>query len=236
MKRPALILLSLFAYATVLHAAGADGKTTDNSFAWGARIGFAATGTYLTDGYAEGHKLTEYIQDTQVGNFSSIQVKWNIRKFLIQSGIGIGFNKSSFTTDKNSWNPDATSSNDILCSYSMISLMLPVQMGYNIVNKPPYCMSVFTGPRLRYIPDSYYHVTFNNTSPYSLDEQHPEFLMGWTAGFSVQIGRTFLDFEYEATINNISKSIFDTAGKNPPPDYKLDRRLGIISFSYGIMF
>ena len=47
------------------------GKAEDDVpvFNLGARIGFAATGTYITDAFIDGHKLTEYTQDTQIGNF-----------------------------------------------------------------------------------------------------------------------------------------------------------------------
>ena len=114
--------------------------------------------------------------------------------------------------------------------------MVPLQFGYHIVNQAPYCMSVFTGPRLRYIPDKYFTSTINNTNPYSFTERPNGFCIGWTAGLSVQIGRTFLDFEYETTINNLSGSLNENKGAIPATTYKLDRRMGIISFSYGIMF
>ena len=121
-------------------------------------------------------------------------------------------------------------------SYSMTSLMVPLQAGFHFINQSSYCMSVFTGPRLRYVPDNYYSMSITNSAPYSFTEKPNNLLVGWTAGLSVQIGRTFLDFEYEATISTISKSLVDTSGSVPAPDYRLNRRLGIISFSYGIMF
>lgn len=211
-------------------------QTDISSFTWGARVGFAATGTYLTKARIDGHKIIDYLQDTQVGNFAALQVKFNTRNLLIQSGIGLNMNKSAFIVDKNSWNPLAESKNEMTCSYSMISISIPVQAGYNIVHRPPYCMSVFTGPRLRYMPEKYYSVTFSNSDPYSFSESPVDLAIGWTAGLSIQIGRTFLDFEYEATFNNISKPMIETSGADPVPDYKLDRRISIFSFSYGIMF
>ena len=38
------------------------------SSSWGAKVGFAANATYVTDAFINGHELTEYTQDTQVGN------------------------------------------------------------------------------------------------------------------------------------------------------------------------
>lgn len=236
-RRYVLTLFAALLPFLALNAKEPDKNESDMpSFTWGARIGFAASGTYVTNALVDGHKLTDYTQDTQVGNFIALQFKLNSKKFLFQSGVGLGYNNSSFYIDKNSWNPEATSKSDISCSYSMVSLMVPLQIGWNIVNQSPYCMSVFTGPRLRYIPNKYYTSSIGNTTPYEFTEKPVDFLVGWTAGLSVQIGRTFLDFEYEATVNNISQSLIETSGAAPQPDYKLERRMGIISFSYGLMF
>ena len=38
----------------------------------GLKVGFAATGTYVTDAYIDGHELSEYTMDTQVGNFAAV--------------------------------------------------------------------------------------------------------------------------------------------------------------------
>ena len=232
-----LALLVMLGSATTLHAENPEREDIPVPFiTWGVRLGFAATGTYVTDAFIDGHQLTEYTQDTQVGNFAAMQLRLNSKRLLIQSGLGLSFNKSSFFIDKNSWNPEAEESNDMSCSYSMLSITAPVQFGFHIVNRPPYCMSVFTGPRLRYTPSGQYTVKYTNLDPYKFTESPTELIVGWTAGLSVQTGRTFLDFEYEATINTISGPMHDTTNAAPAPGYRLNRRIGIISFSYGIMF
>lgn len=238
MRSLALTFLALV-YIPVIQANASEPGQAPNdisSFTWGARVGFAATGTYLTDARIEGHKIKDYSQDTQVGNFASIQLRFNTRNFLVQSGIGLNMNKSTFIVDKNSWNPALESKDEITCSYSMISISVPIQAGYHIVNQPPYCMSVFTGPRFRYMPDKFYSINYSNTDPFTFSDSPTDIAVGWTAGVSIQIGRTFLDFEYEATINNISKPMVETSGANPAPDYKMNRRVSIFSFAFGIMF
>ena len=232
-----MTLLALLFSAKALLAQNLNDQNVQiPTITWGARIGFAATGSYLTDINIEGHTFTEYTQDTQVGNFLAFQFRLNSKKLLIQSGLGLSFNKSSFFVDKNSWNPEAEERNDASCSYSMLSFTMPIQFGFHIVNRSPYCMSVFTGPRMRYTPKGNYNVKFTNLDPYKFTEDPIKLIAGWTAGLSVQTGRTFLDFEYEATINNISGPMRDTSNADPAPNYKLNRRIGIISFSYGIMF
>lgn len=206
------------------------------SSSWGAKVGFAANATYVTDAFMNGHKLTEYTQDTQVGNFMALLLRLNSRTVFLQTGLGLSFNKSSFYVDMDSWNPETATTNNMSCSYEFKSLTLPIQMGYHIVNSPPYCMSAYTGLRFRYTPDSFYSVQYYNIEPYQIADTPVELIMGWTLGLSVKIGRTFLDFEYEATINTVSGPITSLDETMPSPDFRFDRRLGIMSFSYGIMF
>ena len=203
---------------------------------WGAKVGFAATASYVTNAVIDGHKLSEYTQDTQVGNFAVFLFRLNSRTIFFQTGLGLSKNKSSFYIDMNSWNPNAESKNDMSCSYSMKSVIMPMQLGYHIINQPPYCMSVFTGPRFRYTPDKFYSVQYNNLDPYQFTEKPRDIIIGWTAGLSVRIGRTFLDFEYEASINTVSRPLIELTQADPAPSYTIDRRVGIMSFSYGIMF
>ena len=236
MKRcvSAIILLML---APVLKAAGPTTKFEPLPFfTWGARVGFAATGTYVTDVFIDDHKLTEYTQDTQVSNFIALQFRLNSQRLFFQSGFGIGQNKSTFSMDRNALDPQAEYKNEFSLSYSMTSFMIPAQIGYHAVNRPPYTLSLFTGPRLRMIPDNYFKSTFNNIEPYILVEDPTNFIVSWTFGMSVQIGRTFLDFEYEATINNVSYGMYETTGNPSAPDFTLNRRVSMISFSYGIIF
>lgn len=206
------------------------------SSSWGAKVGFAANATYVTDAYLKGHELTEYTQDTQVGNFAAFLLRLNSRTIFLQTGLGLSFNQSCFYMDMNSWDPDSETKNEMSCSYQLTSLTLPLQIGYHIVNSPPYCMSAFTGPRFHYTPDKFYSVQYQNLEPYQITDSPIELIMGWTVGLSVKIGRTFLDFEYEATINPISGQMIDLNNIDPAPDYRLNRRLGIMSFSYGILF
>lgn len=206
------------------------------TFTWGIRAGFAASSTYVSDGSINGQKISEYNQDTQVGNFLAFQCRLNSKRLFLQSGVGLGYNKSSFSFSTDNLLQNSGSATDKSLSYSLTSLMLPVQFGYHIVNQSPYCFSIFTGPRIRITPQKYYKTTFENFGNYDLTETVAKAIFGWTFGISVQISRTFLDFEYDAGIGNFSKGITETSGAIPAPDIRMERRLGTISFSYGLMF
>lgn len=236
MKQRLLTLITALFLFTAGHAQFLNRNTLPAfSSSWGAKVGFAANATYVTDAYMNGHQLTEYSQDTQVGNFLALLLRLNSRTIFLQTGLGLSFNQSCFSADMNSWNPEADTKNEMSCTYDFKSLTLPLQFGYHIVNSPPYCMSAYTGPRLHYTPDRFYSVQYSNLDQQVTDTPI-ELIMGWTLGLSVKIGRTFLDFEYEATINTVSGPITSLDETVPTPDYRFDRRLGIMSFSYGIMF
>lgn len=228
----ALMLIATAAKAQILSRSALPAFSAN----WGAKVGFSATASYLTDSFMNGHKLTEYTQDTQIGNFATFLLRLNSRTVFLQTGFGMNCNKSCFYVDMNSWDPEATSRDELSCVFTYKSFSVPFQVGYHMVNRPPYCMSVFTGPRFRYTPNNLYSVQYGNLDPYQITEKPTELIIGLGAGLSVQIGRTFLDFEYEATINSTTGPIFDMNDTEPAPDFRLNRRLGIMSFSYGILF
>ena len=236
MKLRILTFLTALLLLQAAHAQLSRSALPAFSSSWGAKVGFAANATYVTDAFLNGHQLTEYTQDTQVGNFVNLLLRLNSRTVFLQTGLGVSFNNSCFYIDLNSWDPESVQKNEISCVYDFKSLTLPLQMGYHIVNSPPYCMSAYTGPRLHYTPEEFYNVQYTNLEPYQITETPIEIIMGWTVGLSVKIGRQLLDFEYEATINTISGPMTDLNGIDPAPDFKIDRRLGMMSFSYGIMF
>ncbi len=237
MKLRVLATLCLILTATSSMAQESLGRQFQSTkFNWGVRIGFAATGTYLTEAVMNDHKLPDYTQDTQVGNFIALQFRLTSNSVLLQTGVGLSSNKSSFFVDRNSWDAESTTRYEVGCSYSALSMMIPLQIGYHVIDRPPYRMSIFTGPRLRYVPSKYYSVEYTNTDPYIYSDSPTELVIGWTAGMSIQIGRTFLDFEYEATINNVSSGMYETTGNASAPVFTLDRRVSIISFSYGMIF
>lgn len=232
-----LLLLTVLALSPIISHAIEPGRFEPLPFfTWGARIGFNATGTYIDKAVFDGKRLADYEQDTQVGSFIALQFRFNSSRLFFQSGIGISSNKSSVEIDRNSWDKNNQTHDYIAVSYNTKSFMVPIQAGYHIVNQSPYCMSVFTGPRLRYSPDDFSTTSFSNQSPFVLAEEQKRFSVGWTIGLSVQIQRTFLDFEYEAGITNTSKRLYDTGGTTPDPEFEIGHRISVLSFSYGIMF
>ena len=72
MRAGRLTLMALLLLSTAA-SAQTQGRSSLPAFStnWGVKVGFSATASYLTDGYMNGHTLTEYTQDTQVCNFAT---------------------------------------------------------------------------------------------------------------------------------------------------------------------
>ena len=236
MKRALTVLTFVLLAMPAAQAASPAPQETMPVFTWGVRAGFAANSTYVTNAFIDGHSIEEYQQDTQLGNFAALQLRVNARRLFLQTGMGISLNKSTFSIDRNSWNPESESASEMELSYSLTSMTLPLQLGCHIINSSPYSMSVFTGPRFRIPFHDKYMTEFSGIAQEGWEEDITNIIPGWTLGLAIQIGRSFFDFEYEYGIRNISEGFHPVAAETPDPGIILNRRMGIMSFSFGIMF
>ena len=93
-----------------------------------------------------------------------------------------------------------------------------------------------TGPRFMIPFTSSYNSTIIGLEDDDIKENLSDFIWGWTLGLTIRTGRTMIDFEYERGISNISRGFEGECIKPAPEQLKLNRRLNILSFSYGITF
>ncbi|MBR6371105.1 MAG: hypothetical protein IKS24_08550 [Bacteroidaceae bacterium] len=238
MKRHFALALILLLVFLRLPAAGSDvhGVQSMPSFTWDIRFGFSATGTNVRNPQADGKKLDGYTQDTQVGHFFGMDGYYNRKHIFLKTGIGLSRNKSTFYVDLNSWNSEAESVRDIGVSLSSYNIFIPLQTGIHIINKTPYSMSVYTGPRFIIPFTSSYNSSFIGLEEQDIKENLSDFIWGWTVGLTIRSGKTMIDFEYESGISNISRGFEGTCPQPIPEQLVLNRKLNILSFSYGITF
>ena len=129
--------------------------------------------------------------------------------------------------------------------YTMVQSVLhsidfPVLYGYNVVKKGPYGMSIFAGPKLRYLWGKKNEITFSNFDQKGIHEKLYPFNISAVIGVGVNISRIFFDFRYEQGIGNISKSItydnINSDGSTGISRIIFDRRDSALSFSLGFIF
>lgn len=97
-------------------------------------------------------------------------------------------------------------------------------------------MSVYTGPRFIIPFTSSYSSSFIGLEGQDIKENLSDFIWGWTVGLTIRSGKTMIDFEYESGISNISRGFEGTCPQPIPEQLVLNRKLNILSFSYGITF
>lgn len=236
MKNRLLILLTAVIYGMPTAAAGSSVPEKESSLSWGARLGFSSCSTYLSSASIDGVEFENYTQDAQLGNFISIHVQYGYGRLFFQTSPGLSLNKSAFTVDLAEHDRSATEPESLELAYKMTSLVLPLQMGYSFVNQPPYHMSLYAGPCVRIQSVDRYGCTATGGNGYNISETPRRFLFGSSAGFNVQTGRTFFNMEYEIVLSNISKHLSVRREGHDIPYLELGRRMGIFSFSYGILF
>ena len=119
------------------------------------------------------------------------------------------------------------------------SIDFPVLYGYNVVKKGPYGMSIFAGPKLRYLWGKQNEITFTNFDQKGIHEKLYPLNVSVVIGVGVNISRIFFDFRYEQGIGNISKSIvydnINSDGSTGVSPIIFRRRDSALSFSFGFI-
>jgi len=163
-----------------------------------------------------------------------------MKKHFIQPEVSYNVSKCEITFDKlGSHHPDIEP--DYASVISMIhSVDFPVLYGYNVVKNGPYGMSIFAGPKLRYIWGKKNEITFENFDQKGIDERLYPFNISAVIGVGVNISRIFFDFRYEQGLHNISKSVtydnINSDGSTGVSNITFRRRDQVLSFSLGVIF
>ncbi|MEZ5005777.1 MAG: outer membrane beta-barrel protein [Bacteroides graminisolvens] len=101
-------------------------------------------------------------------------------------------------------------------------------------------MSVFAGPKLKYIRTRKNDIEFENFGQQDVVEELRRFNVGMAAGVSVSISHIYFDFRYEQGFNNLTKSVTytdaTTTGGTSSGDISFKRRDNVLSFSLGVIF
>lgn len=228
MKRVStLLLLSLFVLA---------------SWGQGNKINFGFKSGFNSSMYTVSKfKIKDVtIDDTQnnykIGYFGSVFARFNIGDHYLQPEVSYQLSRSQVTFDKlGSQHPELEPDYASITS-RLHSLDIPLLYGYSIINKKPYGLSVFVGPKFKYLWNRKNKINFENFDQ-DLEEELRPINLSLTAGVAVNISRIFFDFRYDHGISNISKSInYVEENKKNESNIIFKRVEHVLSFSIGMMF
>ena len=169
--------------------------------------------------------IDEVQNNYKIGYFGALFMRINMKKHYIQPEVSYNVTKCEITFDKLGSQHPAIEPDYASVQSVLHSIDFPVLYGYNVVKKGPYGMSIFAGPKLRYLWGKKKLYPFNISA---------------VIGVGVNISRIFFDFRYEQGIGNISKSItydnINSDGSTGISRIIFDRRDSALSFSLGFIF
>lgn len=237
MKR-ALLLCLLLPLSLALYSQSAlESVSKDKKVNYGAKVGFTST-IYLSSTFQlENVRIKQIQNNYKVGYNASAFVRFNMGKHYIQPELTYNVNKCEVVFEKNG-NKLNTPADYASINSEIHSFELPILYGYNFIKKGIYGMSIFMGPKIRYLWESRSKFSYNNFNQTGIDEEFYPINLGLAGGVAVYIANIFFDFRYEQIVHNISRKVNhggSQAGADPGT-LKMHRRDNTLSFSLGVIF
>lgn len=214
----------------------------DKAFNWGANVGFNASFPIINSLEIDGNKLDDIRVQYKVGYLAAVFFRVNMDRFFIQPSFAwydsegeLYFNLPSPGNTLNDGLADIEAKNWLTMQAK--SVEMPVMIGYNLIKKGPYGLSVMAGPKLKYNYKITYTSNIADNSQKFTTENTP-WGVNIRAGVGVSIWRLFFDFVYEFGLNQVEsnfreKSAFSSTTTH---DIRIDKRTNVMSFSLGFLF
>lgn len=207
---------------------------------FGVKGGFNSSMFMVSELKIKDVTIDEVQNNYKIGYFGALFMRINMKKHFIQPEVSYNVSKCEITFDKLGSQHPAVEPDYASVQSVLHSIDCPILYGYNLVKKGPYGMSVFAGPKLRYLWGKKDQITFENFDQKGIHEKLHPFNASAVVGISVNISRIFFDFRYEQSISNISKSIvydnINSDGSTGVSNIVFRRRDSALSFSLGVLF
>lgn len=201
----------------------------------GMKAGFQAV-TYNDPEFdIEGYRFdTNNIQSNKIGYAISLFARVAKSKFYLQTEGTFGITNHSFDFhDEHASSEINFVPNNTVYDLRTYCLQVPILFGYNVVQQGRYGLSLFTGPRTKFIFTSLSQQQFKHFKYANLEEILNDKVYFWEIGLGIKISRVFLDITFDAGLNKAASHIVShSSGKI----FTSSRRDNILSFSVGFIF
>lgn len=182
----------------------------------------------------EGYKFDRSnIQSNKVGYTIAPFLRISKGRFYLQTEATLGVARHSF--DFRDITPSGTGSckNNVVYELNTLCLQIPLLLGLNFVQQERFGMSVFTGPRTKFIFTSQSDQNFRHFKQEGLEEKLKKRVYYWELGLGVKIHNVFFDFVYDIGLTEASEYI---QSAKEGIKYDSGRKENILSFSVGLIF
>lgn len=239
----ALLLISPLLRAQIPTPAGTisgqEHNVNEKKINYGIKGGFTSTLFLASRFEYNGIKIDEIQNNYKIGYFASAFMRINIRNAFIQPEISYNVDKCDILFHTPDMNGGTQSVHSTIKS-SIHSIDIPITLGYNIIKKGPYGLSIYAGPKMRCILDKNSKVDFDLNGETNLHEELQPVTLNLTTGVSVNISRIIFEFQYDIGLHNISKSVnyekTNTLRGEDSNTISFNRRDNVLSFAVGLYF
>lgn len=222
-----LSLCSIAAYA----------QQKDNLLNWGVKSGFSSTIYKVEEFIVGAHPITNHIAKSEISSFYTAFMRINIHRHYLQSELSYNISNYSIYFPTEQWKTSATETDLSSISTKIIGLEVPLYYGYHIIKEGPYSMSLYLGPKAKYILTDYSRHIFENLPYHQIEESIYPINLSLMTGLEINISRIFFDFSFEYGLHNISKGFtIDNEPHINAKEFTFNRRKNVLSFSIGFMF
>ena len=201
----------------------------------GMKAGFQAVTYNDPDFGIDGYRFdTNNIQSNKIGYALSLFARVTKSKFFLQTEGTFGISNHSFDFHDEPVNTEENFiPNNTVYDLKTYCLQVPILFGYNVVQKGRYGLSLFTGPRTKFIFTSMSQQQFKHFYYEELEEILADKVYFWEIGMGIKISRGFLDITFDAGLNKAASHIISHSdGKI----FSSSRRDNVLSFSVGFIF
>lgn len=236
MKRILIVVIALVSLSSV-HAQNEWGHRRPKPVNFGIRAGFNSSMYLVSDLKIKDVTIHDYQNNYKIGYSGAVFMRVNFQRHYLQPEISYQISRCEIAFDKLGSQLPIISPDYASITSKIHCVEFPVLYGYNIVKRGPYGLSVFAGPKIKYIWGKYNKISFDNFDQQDIHEELHPLNISVTVGTAVTISRIFFDFRYELGLNNISKSItYNSLSSGAESEIIFDRRENVLSFSLGFIF
>ena len=231
MNSRCLILLTALIVSCCINA---QEQKQQLKFNYGAKAGFQAIAYNNPVFEIEGYEFdSNTLHSNKIGHTVAPFARLTKNRIYVQTECVFGIARHSFDFKNTSNNNDGIIPNQTTYDLRTICLQVPIVVGYNIINEGKYVMSIFTGPKTKFVFTAHSQQEFNHFDYHDLEEVLKKRCYYWEFGLGVKIGHVFFDFVYDWGITKASEYIVSNIDNRK---FRSDRRDNILSFSVGIIF
>lgn len=225
-----LILLFSLSISLSAYAQGDPGIKVNG----GAKVGFQAV-TYNNPNFnIAGYEFNKNtIQSNKIGYTLSPFMRLTVKRVYVQCETILGITRHSFDFKSIDEDNSALLGNQTEYNLKTLCLQVPIVIGYNFVQEGKYVLSLFTGPKTKFVFTAHDEQEFKHFKYGQMEEVLKKICYYWDIGLGVKIGNVFFDFTYDVGITKVSEYIIS---RSENLKFASDRRDNILSFSVGMIF